>query len=1255
MIKRLLVVIFLSVLGYIKAQCPQVFNYLGTPTSQPLFISCTGSVYALNFQSNSNWGAYTINWGDLTGNSTGTAYTANSIITHSYAVTVNSFVITLTIPSQTCVMTGTVVMEKPVNASIQIPTLGLTTACAPKTLTFTNSSTDVSPTTTFTWNFGDGSSQVVTSFTNANTNVLHQYNKGTVNCQTQVTLKAQNYCSFGNPTMANFNPINIYDTDSAIIVPDKIIRCWPDNVFTFNNGSIRNCLSQGNTFQRQERWKFGNYWSLGHDSIVGWKPWPPSAPNIIAYPAIGTYTAMLQDSSLCGVKSTTISVIITSPPTASLVAPSGPLCQNTPITFTNQSSSGFSYRWDFGTGSGFVNLGSGNKTNTYGSAGTFTVKLLALITGAANSCSDTSKKIITILPSPTASFVVTPTAGCNILNNVNFTNASTVGTSLLWNFANGNTSTLSAPPVQSYTSSGLYTATLSATTPSGCVNSYTGNILVRPNPLPAFSQFTTCVSSQVTFTNNSTTTGTNPITSYTWNFGDGSAISTGSAPAHTYTAPNTYTVKLIASSAFCSDSLKQTVLLNVKPTASFVTSSSVGCSPLSVSFSNTSSNANTYTWKFGPANAASSSATNALFTYTNSTQNFLNYTVTLISSTGAGCADSVKKAISVKPNPVASFTANGFTGCSPKLTTFSNTSVGYTTSQWTFSNGIGTSTSNNPSFTFSNQTLFTQTVSTKLVVTNSVSCTDSTSQIITLYPQALPVFTPMPNIGCHPLVVNFPAIPGIATYTWDHGDSSPSFTTSNAHSYTFANTGTTNIVYTVSMTALTSNGCIGNNTQTVTVYANPLASFAYSPTIACSPVNINFTNTSVGNATNFWNFGNGQVSIFANPTASFVNQAGAPQASVNVKLTVSTANNCKDSTIKTVLLYPQPKAQFNLDTPACSPKVISFTNTSTSGAVYNWNFGDGGSSTNTNPSHSFVNNSSINNTLNVKLIATSSNNCRDSLIVPVVIHPKPNFNITSYPDSGCSPLRVFFTKIGGVASYVWKYDNISFGNSGDISNTFENKAGNTRIYNIDLIATDVYNCVDTASKSIKVYPVPVANYSVSPLTVYIPNQSAQFTNLSTSAASYTYSFGDGSKSNDINPTHTYAGAGEYTTSLIVTSNKGCRDTFKLPEVILALNETTVIVPNAFTPSAAGPKGGLYDPKDLSNDVFYPNIKGTEKYSLSIYTRWGELMFETANPEEGWDGYYKGTLCTQDVYIWKITAKFVDGRTYNKTGDLLLLR
>ena len=97
------------------------------------------------------------------------------------------------------------------------------------------------------------------------------------------------------------------------------------------------------------------------------------------------------------------------------------------------------------------------------------------------------------------------------------------------------------------------------------------------------------------------------------------------------------------------------------------------------------------------------------------------------------------------------------------------------------------------------------------------------------------------------------------------------------------------------------------------------------------------------------------------------------------------------------------------------------------------------------------------------------------------------------------------------------------------------------------------------------------------------------------------------------------------------------------------------VPNAFTPNVNGSAGSLYGKTDLSNDIFHPQIRGANKYLMSIFSRWGELLFETKNPDEGWDGYYKGKLCTQDVYVWKITATFIDGKSYNKAGDVLLMR
>lgn len=1255
MLKRLVVFCFLLSWSLGKTQCPSVYDYLGTLTVSPVYISCTGNPYALNFQSNASFGAYTINWGDATTNTTGATYAANSVITHTYAVGTNTRALTLTIPSLNCTLTGLVVMEKPVNASIQIPTLGITQACAPKTLTFSNSSTDVSASTTFTWDFGDGTLPVVYTSTNVGQNVTHPYNKGTVNCQTQVTLRAQNYCSFGNPTIANFNPIQIYDVDVAQITSDKTLRCWPDNLFTFTNSTSRNCLAQGNTFQRQEYWNLGNYWGYGHDSIIAWRPWPPSTPLAVAFPTLGTYNIQLKDSNLCGVTTTSATVLIVNAPTASVVAPAGNLCQNTPITFTNASGAGYSYRWNISPSPTYSNLGGGAKTFTFSTPGTYTVRVVALVNGGGAACTDTSKVAITILASPVANFSLNPTIACNTATNVQFTDFSTGAAAWNWTFANGNTSTQQVPPPQDYTLTGLFSPSLVVTGTTGCSNTQTQSIIIRPNPVPAFSQFTTCVGGTTTFTNNSTITGTNAITNYTWDFGDTSPVVTGTSPVvHTYTAPNTYTVKLTATTAFCSALIELPIVINVKPTASFVISPTIGCTALTAGFTNNSINATHYTWNFGTNPPSSSNATNTSFTYSNFTQSVQNYTVELIASTGAGCSSSVTGVLSVNPKPVPNYTLNSITGCSPFSTTFSNTSVGNNINAWIFGDG-GSAISVNASHVFTNTTLFTQTVSTKLVVTNSLGCKDSVSKVITIYPEALPNFSMIPPSGCSPLVVNFPSIPGVSTYSWNHGDGSPTFTTVSSHSYTYTNTGLTDLTLTVTLNALTTNGCAGTDVKTVGVFANPKADFVFSPTAACTPMLVNFTNTSTGNASNTWYISNGQVQAVVNAVTGFTNQTGGNEQTQTAKLVVTSTKNCKDSITKNIVVYQQPKAIFSADTPACSPKSITFGNGSLAGNSYKWYFGDGSTSTQSVGTHAYINSTQLPVTYTVKLVTTSVHNCSDSVGAAVAIHPKPTFFITSSPDSGCSPLRVVFQKINGVKTYQWKYDNIAFGNTGDIHSNFENKTTNAKVINIQLVATDAFNCVDTAHKVLKVFPLPTAKYSANPLSVYIPNQATQFTNLSTSAATYTWSFGDGKNSKEFSPSHTYAAAGEFSTSLIVTSNRGCRDTFSLPEKVIALDETAVAMPNAFTPNPAGSKGGFYDPDDKSNDIFHPNIKGADKYSFSIYSRWGELLFETKDPDEGWDGYYKGKLCTQDVYIWKVTAVFIDGKVYNKTGDLLLLR
>lgn len=111
---------------YCAAQCPDFYDFEGNLSTTPKWIVCDGNDYNLSLQSNSNIGNYYINWGDGSALTTGTSWTANTTINHTYAATVQNYTITVNLTDIPCVVTGELVMEEPTNASIQIPFGGLT-------------------------------------------------------------------------------------------------------------------------------------------------------------------------------------------------------------------------------------------------------------------------------------------------------------------------------------------------------------------------------------------------------------------------------------------------------------------------------------------------------------------------------------------------------------------------------------------------------------------------------------------------------------------------------------------------------------------------------------------------------------------------------------------------------------------------------------------------------------------------------------------------------------------------------------------------------------------------------------------------------------------------------------------------------------------------------------------------------------------------------------------------------------------------
>jgi gliding motility-associated-like protein len=1140
-----LLLFFINLLGVntVYSQCPQVYDGTGTVSSNPYWINCTGGAYTLNLSSPSSIGSYTVVWGDGTPNTTGSSLAANTIITHGYAIAIDTFIIKLITSAPSCTLSGVVVMEKPVNASIQIPVGGVTTACAPATLAFINASTDVSQTTSFSWNFGDGSPNVNYNYTNAGQTVTHTYNKGTVNCQTIVTLSAQNYCTFGTPTTAQFNPIQIYDKDQAAITPDAYLKCWPDNSFTFTNTTSRNCYAQGNNGIRYEKWDFGNYWGTGHDSIINWTAWPPTFPKTVAYPSIGNYSVILYDSNECGVDTTTLTVSIITKPTAGLMVHPDTVCVGTSLTFTNTSTTGVSYKWNYGDNATYTSTNYNPQTHTYASAGTYTVSVVAYVSGAANSCKDTARLVVTVLPSPTANFTDIPSAGCNTITTV-FTDASVGAISWQWNFGNSNTFNGQTPPSQTYTT-GTYTVSLLATSANNCKNTKTGVIHVYQKPVPQFTTNVGCANNTVIFTDQSTHAAGDNITSWNWEFGDGSTSSSTQNPTHTYTAATTYSVVLSVATAHCSDSITVPLVINPLPVVSFINAPDSGCPALVVTFTNTSTGAASYSWNFG--NAVTSTNANPTETFSNTTTATQTFTTTLTGTSAVGCKDSTKNSIKVFGKPVAAFTSNSMASCAPFNVTFTNNSQNAVSYVWNFGDGTATSTSITPTHLYQNTTGFLQNYTVTLHVTNVGGCQDSTKQIVQAYPQAQFNFQSLPDSGCTPLHVNFPAAAGAVLYQWDFGDGSPAAVGASP-SHTYTNSTTSIQIYTVQLVATNAFNCVDTAHQPIKVFPKPTSVFVLNKDSGCAPFAVTYTNAAINATSYHWFFGDG-VSAATTNTSHTYTTSSLVLDSFQVKLVSYNSYGCTDTAKKEVYVFPKVNASFTSDTSGCSLLKILYNNSTQGASSYVWNYGDG-SATATNPAHTYTNSTASVKTYTTQLIAKNSFGCTDTARQKITVLPKPTASFSLNPMSGCTPLTpIFINNSLNATSVAWNFGD---GTNSTVSNpvhTYTNTSLTTQdSFNVQLVVTNGFNCKDTAKKYLYVFPKVLAGfYADTPICAPV-NVSFHNTTQGTTQTTYTWNFGDGSPlDNTFAPTHTYnnttGGTLLYTATLSAANSFGCTSSF----------------------------------------------------------------------------------------------------------------
>ncbi len=798
------------------------------------------------------------------------------------------------------------------------------------------------------------------------------------------------------------------------------------------------------------------------------------------------------------------------------------VCSGNPTVFTGtgtaSSGSISSWDWDFGDGTGTSS--AQNPSYTYSGANTYTVTL----TVTDNSgCTASTTQSVTVNFSPSINFSAPTTTGCAPLN-VAFTNTTTSATTYSWNFGDGSPLSSSVAPSHIYNTSGTYTVTLTASN-SGCTTTATQTNLITVNatPIASFSAPSTlCLGDIASFTNLSAPNGTT-ITGYSWNFGDASALSTSTNPTHTYLSASTFNVILTTSSATCSDDTTIAVTISPAPVVNFSTSTTTGCSPMSVSFSNTTTGSPTYSWNFGDGSPLSSTASPTHIYSTSGT-----YTVTLIASLGT-CKDTLIRTnyIQVGVSPLASFSSVASV-CLGDSIRFTNASTGTITSYtWDFDDGtiITTATGNNQSHLYSSAGSYDVHLT---VVANG--CPDDTTITINISPGPVVNFASSTLSGCGSVTANFAnTTTGTPTYSWNFGDGSAlSSTTSPSHTYNSAG------VYTVTLIA-SQGTCADTLVRSNYITVNRVPTSSFSTASVCLGDSVQFTDLSVGNGDPLtgvtWNYDDGNTST---TTGSHLY---ALAGTYNVTLTASTAN-CSDDTTISVTVSPGPIANFSTATlDGCGSLAAAFVNTTTGTPSYSWNFGDGSpNSTSANPTHTY----SVAGTFSVTLIA-SQGTCADTLIrtnyITIYNSPLSSFSTTSV----CIGDSVRFTNLSSgngepISNYTWNFGDGNF--SSQISPTHFYTTPGT--YNV-LLSIITPHCTDDTTIVVTVSAGPVVSFTPS-ATTFCGNQSVTFTNTTTGSPVYSWNFGDGSPlSSVVSPVHQYNVPGTYTVSLIATQGS-CADT-----------------------------------------------------------------------------------------------------------------
>ena len=983
-----------------------------------------------------------------------------------------------------------------------------TIACLPATIEFTDHSTDnVGTITQWRWDFGDGniSTQRNPTHTYSNLGFYNVLLTVTSNTGCSNTIGRYRYIRTVSGVTADFNA----NADSVCRAP-------------FGINFMNETAGPGTMTYA---WDFGNSQSSALQN--------PST----TYATEGTYNVKLIASSEYGCADTITKPVNITGSTTDFNAPDS-TCIDKPVTFVNASTPApASSRWVFSDGTESTDR---SPSKSFSAPGSYQVTLY----NTYANCTDSITKTILVVPTPAVDFTANNRYACKGPFPVTFQDLSPDAVSWFWDFGDGNTST-QRNPTNIYQNDGQYTVTLRITTAFGCESTITKTEFIRiekpvlsiPN-LPAGG----CI--PFSFSPVANVISLDGVRDYFWDFGHNGATSTSPTPTYVYTDSGTYRLTLrITTNGGCTESLviDQAVRTGPVPFVDFTTDTTVACAAAGVTFTDLSHPADRWAWEFG--DGQTSTARNPIHAYTDTG----TFTVTLTAYNN-GCPASVSKPqyIQVRP-PIADFEYS--VNCNNKLNvnfnnlSLVNTVYGPVSYFWDFGVGPGgTSTQQNPSFVYPDL----GTYNVRLSVTNG-NCSHTIEIPVTLVAE-LATFTASKTTACKNESISITATPAnpadIVSYEWlingNTINGGPGINVS------FPENGS----YSVQLTITDKNGCtdtrIVNNFITIT---GPVAAFNAIDTGGCRNTTITFNDLSAptGSITQWkFDFGDGNTQTFAAPpfTHNYTDTG-----LFNVKLTVTDNLGCTDEVTRNEMVrITAPQAAFMAAaTKFCQGGVLQFTDTSKGYiTAYQWDFGDGNTSTVQNPTHTYTGNDAL---YTVKLIVTDTTGCTDTVTKQNYIEvrkPKPAFTAKD-TSAICPPLETkFFLGGSDYESYYWDFGD---GQTSTQQNPrhFYNAYGT---YEAKLYVAGYGGCIDSAVMTINVFNPYTTPISYSPLDAC--NELTVNFNVSPPANTrFYFYFGDGTvdSSQSTSFQHFYKSPSFYSPYMVIRDSLDCQITVGGPDAI----------------------------------------------------------------------------------------------------------